>query len=340
MRGIGKSAAHWGVRTLCLLVFGFGAVLPAFSTGRPDGQQAGWSPRFQLELYGGLGQAGLSDLNSLAGYDNGIQEFLYDRLFDYQRRTGLIAGWDKSLTGARGTIGLSFPLGLRVRMKLSEPLAVSLGVRLSCARRGSDYTYVYTRDYLDGYKDRETVAYSPYLLSAKSLVVLAGVHFAKPVYRRLTLEAFLAAGPVFADCDYTSSWEYTWHKSGNGMDWDVSHLTGLLEEKGRGRGFAADLGARVQCPVGKKLAVFLEGAYTAQAVKTIKGKGREVRGEVETGWEGSWAFKKETISAPWGTLETEFPTNYWPEGSAASRVRKFGLNFSGLQARIGLAFLF
>jgi hypothetical protein len=156
----------------------------------------------------------------------------------------------------------------------------------------------------------------------------------------LDFGAFLAAGPVFANCEHVSSWEYTWHRTGNGEDWDVAQSAGLLEERGRGTGLAADLGGRFQFNVSRWLALFLEGAYSYQLVKTIKGEGREVRGVVVTNWEGTWAFKRETIQAPWGTLETEAPTNYWPEGSASSRGRDFRLDSSGFQARLGFAFRF
>jgi len=320
------SGIFLGIGISLVLIVGLAAAAPA--------------SRFQLELYGGIAQPGLSDLNSLASYDSAVQEFFYDRLFDFQRQAGLIDGWNKTLTGSRGPIGHAFPLGLRIRWRLSEPIAVSLGLRLSYARRESDYSFAYTRDDLDGYECRETVAYRPYLLSSKALAVLAGVHFAKPIYRKWTLEAFLAAGPVFVDCEHASSWEYTWHRRGTGEDWDVFQMTGLLEEKGRGTGIAADLGARLQRPLGKRLALFLEGAYAYQAVKTIRGKGREIRGDVATEWEGTWAFKTETITAPWGSLTTEFPTNYWPEGSASSRSRGFRLDASGFQARLGVSFLF
>jgi hypothetical protein len=88
------------------------------------------------------------------------------------------------------------------------------------------------------------------------------------------------------------------------------------------------------------MALFLEGVYSYQVVKKITGKGREIRGDVETAWEGRWAIKKEMIAAPWGTMEAEFPTNYWPEGSTSSRVRDFRLDFSGFQARIGVCSIF
>jgi len=332
MRGIGRIAALLGAGLSLLAVVCIATALPAPQSGR--------RPRFQAEIYGGLAQPGLSDLNSLARYDKGIQEFFYDSLYESQRRAGTILNWNKSETGERALIGLAFPLGFRARLNLCGPFAVSLGVKLSYARRESDYSFDYTRRDPDQYENRETVAYRPYLLSAKSLAVLAGVHFAKPLYKKMSLEAFLAAGPVFADCNYSSSWEYTWHRTGHGENWDVTQLTGLLEEKGRGTGLAADLGARVQYPFGQRLALFLEGAYTYQVVKTIKGKGREIRGDEVTEWEGTWAFKKETIQAPWGTMEAETPTNYWLEGSASSRSRDFRLNASGFTARIGLSFLF
>lgn len=296
--------------------------------------------RFQIEIYGGIGRPGLSGINSLADAGDAVQEFGYDRLLEYQQQAGLIAGWSKDLTGARRPIGTSVPFGLRARWRLSAPLALSLGVRLSCARRESNYIFSYTRIDPDGYEGRETVAHNPYLLSAGFLAVLAGVHFSRPLSRNWSVEASLAAGPVFAGCEHVSSWEYTWHRRGPDEDWDVFRMAGRLEESGRGTGIAADLGLRLQRALGRRLSLFLEGAYSLQSVRTIKGSGRETRDDALTEWEGTWAFKKETIRAPWGTLETETPTCYWPEGSASSRSRDFRLDGSGLQARAGLSFLF
>jgi hypothetical protein len=321
---------------LGIILFVASAPPPASTEERPDARP----PRFRVELYGGVGQPGLSDLNRFAAADEAVQEFGYDRLLDYQRQSGLISGWNKTLTGKRGTIGLAAPLGLRVRWRLSAPLSLSLGVRLSSARRASEYSFAYARTDSYGYEDRETVAYDPYRLSSRFLAVLAGAHFAKPLFKRWSLEAFLAAGPVFADCEYASAWVYTWHRRGPDQDWDVFEMAGSLEEKGRGTGLAADLGVRLERPLGRRLALFVEAAYGLQAVRTVKGSGREVRGGVVTEWEGTWAFKKETIAAPWGALETETPSSFWPEGSAAARSRDFKLDASGFQARIGFSFLF
>jgi len=111
---------------------------------------------------------------------------------------------------------------VRFRYRLSPRFSVSLGARASLRRRGTDFSFEYTRREPFDYEDRERVKYSPYLLSARALAVQAGVHYRTPVSRKLTLEAFLAAGPVFADSRYSSDWEYVWHRQGPDMDFDVS----------------------------------------------------------------------------------------------------------------------
>jgi hypothetical protein len=322
--------------TAFFLTIALTATLPA-SPLSPAGEG---SHRFQFELFGGPAQPGLSAFNCLVDYDNRIQDFSYDRLFDSLRQQRGIISWAKNQPSGRKKIALSFPLGMRFRYRVSRRFSVSLAARASLGRRETDFSFEYTRRESFDYEDRESVKYFPYLLSARALAVLAGVHYNMSAYRKLTLEAFLAAGPVFADCRYSSDWEYVWHRQGPDMDFDVSRISGHLEEMGKGTGIAADMGARIQYPVMKRLALFLEGAYSYQVVKKITGKGRENRGDVETAWEGRWAIKKEIIAAPWGTLEAEFPTNYWPEGSTSSRVGDFRLDFSGFQARIGLCLIF
>lgn len=325
-----------GIITMFFLAIGLTKASPASPLG-PAGEE---SHRFQFELFGGPAQPGLSAFNSLVDFDNRIQDFSYDRLFDSLREQEGITSWAKNQTSGRKKIALLFPFGMRFRYRLSRKLSISLGARSSLGRRKTDFSFEYTRQEPLSYEDRESVRYSPYLLSARALAIMAGVHYGMPVSRKLTLEAFLAAGPVFADCLYSSDWEYVWHRQGPDMDFDVSQMTGHLEEKGKGTGIAADMGARIQYPVLKRLTIFLEGAYSYQVVKKIAGKGREIRGDVETAWEGRWAIKKETIAAPWGTMEAEFPTNYWPDGSESSRVRDFRLDFSGFQARIGVCLTF
>lgn len=318
------------------LAIGLAAALPASPAG-PAGEG---SHRFQFEFFAGPAQPGLSAFNGLVDYDNQIQDFSYDRLFDSLRDQGGIISWSKNQPSGRKKIALSFPFGMRFRYHLSRKLSVSLGARASIGRREADFSFEYTRQEPDNYEDRESVRYFPYLLSARALAVLAGLHYRVPISRKLTLETFIAAGPVFADCRYSYEWEYVWHRQGPDMDFDASQMAGHLEETGKGTGITADLGARLQYPVLKRLAIFLEGAYSYQAVKKITGKGREIRGDIETVWEGRWAIKKETIASPWGTMEAEFPTNYWPEGSTSSRVRDFKLDFSGFQARIGVSLIF
>jgi len=254
--------------TAFFLTIGLTATLPASPLG-PAGEG---SHRFQFELFGGPAQPGLSAFNCLVDYDNRIQDFSYDRLFDSLRQQRGIISWAKNQPSGRKKIALSFPLGMRFRYRVSRRFSVSLAARASLGRRETDFSFEYTRRESFDYEDRESVKYFPYLLSARALAVLAGVHYNMSAYRKLTLEAFLAAGPVFADCGYSSDWEYVWHRQGPDMDFDVSRMTGHLEEMGKGAGIAAEMGARIQYPVKKRLALFLEGVYSYQVVKKSPGR--------------------------------------------------------------------
>jgi hypothetical protein len=151
------------------------------------------------------------------------------------------------------------------------------------------------------------------------------------------IEGFFSAGPIFAECQHLAEWKYVWRITGDDYNFDPFETDGILEEKGKGTGLSLDLGGRVQYPLFSGFGVFLEGGYANQVVKKISGPGRERRGEINDVWDGKWGVKKETVTAPWGTLESEFPTNYWPESSPAAKIRHFTLDLSGFQIRLGLS---
>ncbi len=332
----GRSGRARSAGAFFLLVLGAAGTLAA----APDGGAEGRKPRFRVEVFGGAAVPGLADLNALAAADRQVQDFSYDRLYESRVRSGQLVSWTRLDAGNRAAIRLGVPLGLRVRWDFARSFAVSLGLAATSARRESQYRVEYRTRTADGYADREILEYRPFLLAAASWAVLAGIHFAPPPSGRLGWEAFLSAGPLLASCRHLSSWTYVWNRAGDTWSQNLTELSGRLEERGRGIGFAADAGGALRYALGPRWAVFLEGAYVLQRVGRVKGPGRETRGTVSTEWDGDWAFKRETLEAPWGSLAVETPTNFWPDGSSPLRGRRFLFDASGVHARLGLSFSF
>jgi hypothetical protein len=296
----------------------------------------GYHKRFQVDLFGSFSTLAPSDLNLLVDHDNKIQEFFYDSYFAHLQGTGEVSSWTKSQEGNRNKIKSAFQLGFRLRYYLNDTLAVSIGLRYLSGRRASNLEFEYTRNETAGDRQTEYLSYSPYSLSATAIIPQLGVHVMKNI-KAFLVEGFFSAGPIFAECQYLAEWKYAWRIVGEDYDFDPFETEGILEEKGKGMGLSIDLGGRVQYPLFSGLGVFLEGGYSYQVVKKISGPGREHRGEINDAWDGTWGVKKETVTAPWGTLESEFPTNYWPEGSADAKIRDFALDLSGFQIRLGLS---
>jgi opacity protein-like surface antigen len=292
--------------------------------------------RFQVDLFGSFSTLAPSDLNLLVDHDNKIQEFFFDSYFTHLQGTGEVSSWTKSQEGNRRKIKSAFQLGFRLKYYLNDTLGVSIGLRYLSGKRASDPEFQYTRNETAGDRQIEYLSFSPYSLSAKAFIPLVGVHAMKKM-KALLIEGFFSAGPIFAECEYLAEWKYAWRIVGEDYDFDPFETEGILEEKGKGTGLSLDLGGRVQYPLFSGLGVFLEGGYSYQVVKKISGPGREHRGEINDAWDGTWGVLKETVTAPWGTLESEFPTNYWPEASPAAKIRDFALDLSGFQIRLGLS---
>ena len=296
--------------------------------------------RFQVELYGGLFFLNPKDLNLLVTHDNRMQEFSYDALFDHLVATGEIQSWTRNQGEERKEIRRSFPIGGRLKYYISDTIALSLGFRYMTSTHSLDLEYQYFRNELSDERYNESIRYSPYSLSAKAYIPTLGFHILKTLKNSLVLEAFIDAGPMFADCRYLSDWSYEWVTEGPGYIYVTYNSTGVLEEKGSGTGVSLDLGGRFSYPLISSFEIFLEASYAYQVVKSISGPGREEIDGRSTTWDGRWGIKRETVSAPWTEIETEFPTGYWPNNSEDDRIRDFELDLSGFQLRLGLSFRF
>jgi len=296
--------------------------------------------KFQFELFGGYTTLNPSDLNLFVSYDNTIQTFSYDAYFDYLRTNSQIQSWTKNQDSERQKIKRAFPFGARLKFHLNQTIALSIGLRYLTSSHDSNIELQYTRNEFFNEQYREELVYSPYSLSAKAYIPTLGIHIMKKLKNALTLEGFLAGGLMFARCKYLSDWTYEWWIQGANYNWLTFQNSGTLEEKGHGIGIALDVGGRLAYPLFKSLGIFLEAGYAYQVAKNISGGGSEVRDDSTEIWDGRWGIKREKMTTPWGELEFELPTNYWPEGTDERRIRDFELDLSGFQLRLGLSYRF
>jgi hypothetical protein len=280
------------------------------------------------------------DLNLFVSHDNMLQEFSYDSRLDYLVARGDIQSWTRAQGEERKEIRRSYPLGGRLKYYFSETIAISLGFKYMTSTHSLDLEYQYFRNELSDERYNESIRYSPYSLSAKAYIPSLGFHISKTLKNSLTLEGFINAGPMFADCQYFTDWSYEWVTEGPGYLYVTYSSTGILEEKGSGTGLSLDLGGRLSYPIISSFEIFLEASYAYQVVKSISGPGREEMDGRSATWDGRWGIKGETVSAPWSEIETEFPTGYWPNNSEDDRIRDFELDLSGFQLRLGLSFRF
>lgn len=296
--------------------------------------------KLQVELYGGINFLDPSDLNLFVSHDNRMQNFFYDSYFNHLVAIGQIQSWSKNQGEERREIRQSYPIGGRIKYYLSESVALSVGFKYMSGQQSQDLSFQYFRHELSGERYNESITYLPFSLSAKAYVPALGLHIQKILKNALVLEGFVSGGPLFAQCLYFTEWSYEWVTEGSNYSYITYSTTGILEEKGSGTGIALDLGARLSYPIIRSLAIFAEASYAFQAVKSISGPGREERDGRSLTWDGTWSIKSETAAAPWGELETEFPTSHWPNNSEENKVKGFELDLSGFQLRLGVSLRF
>jgi hypothetical protein len=326
---------------LALALFAFPSAGRADEESEEKGRRAG----FQIEIFGGAAAFDPSDLNRFVDYDNRIQAFFYDSYLDFKTRSGDIRTWGVRRRGERLKIKTGLPFGLRLRYRWNGSLSVSLGLKYVIGRRSSEIQYDYVQTANRGDLFTESGAFAPYTLSASGWAPLAGLHWTHRLSSALSVEASLAAGPLFARCRYLNDWtykltiqEYVSPTQGMGAPYEVFGRAGSLEEEGAGTGLALEAGLRLDWSWGGRWGVFAEAGYARQKAAGISGHGREDDGLTPAAWDGAWALQSEEISTYWGDARLTFPTNRWPAGSESRRAGDFALDLSGIQVRVGILF--
>jgi hypothetical protein len=306
--------------------------VPAFAAGASNPGRD--FPRFRLELTAGNAWLNPSGLNLLAESDDRYQEFSHEDYYNYLVQNGQLRSWNKSVSGERGRVKIAPLLGLRLKYYLFDFLAVSAGFQYSRGGGSQELVNGYSRNELSNERYLETLTVAPYRLSLDARQASVGLHYARSLSPSLAVEGFLAAGVLWATARYQSSWTYTWVIQGPNYTWTPYDSSGLLEMDGSGRCLFWEAGARLEIPVGGGFRAFLEGGYARQAIDSISGSGRESLGPLDERWEGQWRIQRETVTAPWGTLDLRTPSNRRLEGLEAEPFR---LDLSGFRLRLGLS---
>jgi len=290
--------------------------------------------KFWLELSAGCQSLDPADLNLAVDADERVQYLRYDHYLQALQDSGQIRSWSAMTEGGRLRITSGWLLEPRLCYRLGASLSLSAAVRVQRGGGTQDLLFEFTRvlDADDRYV--ETLTFDPYRLSVQSYWPNIGIHFRRPIARRIHAAGHVAAGPLFADVSYRSAWTYAWDMRGSNYVWPVFRDAGERSEKGSGIGFGLELGARLERALGLRLAVFLEGGYIWQKVNAISGSGRETRAEDTATWSGKWVSRGETIVTPWETLAIRFPTS---RPQAGADDGPFRLDLSGWQLRAGLS---
>jgi hypothetical protein len=329
----------YGLRFVCLL----GAVLlaaPAMRASQEDGK------KLQLELFGGFSTLNPKDLNGRAEYDQLYEDFYTELRYSYYRGNyGNFVTYSGQVDGEFNKIKQGLPIGLRLKYELTPALSVSLGFKYLSSRQDSQVTYQYdvrlvAPDAVQFYD--EFILFqenSPYSISVKAYVPMVGIHYKLGQIRCLNLEGFLAAGPMFASCEFMR------RRYANSLD-SYEYLTeqdSSLEMKGSGTGLILEAGLQVNLKLVKNIYLLVEGGYAYQMAWNIEGPGSaetttrdsNMDGYTDSAaWDGRWTMVEGYLENEWGRFPYSYPTGQPGTGNAPD----FRLDLSGAQVRLGLSF--
>jgi hypothetical protein len=280
-------------------------------------------------------------------YLKALDQFFYDDYFNYLKNLSALSithieSWDKTQNGKLGSVKGVFPFGARLKYDLSRRFALSLGLTYLSGGRTRLQETVYLRTQYSNKRDEETLLYDPFSASVSGLVPSLGLHCRIPIGGKLEVETYLSGGPLFARCKYSYARNYEWKVFYyiNGIWNELPATTDQLslEQKGSGTGVSLEWAGRLNYNLAPKLSLFIDVSYVYQKVTKISGKSRDNRNGIESNWEGVWQMKEERIHTEWGTLVTEWPNNYWPEGNNFTSKGNFVLDFSGFVLKAGISF--
>ncbi len=302
--------------------------------------------KLQVEVFGGFSALNPKDLNGRVEYDRLYEDFNTELRYGYYHDTyGDFVTYSGRVDGEFNEIKHALPFGLRLKYDLTPVLSVSLGFKYLSNKRDSRATYRYdvrviAPDSVQFYDEFTLFQENqPYSISVEAAVPMVGVHYKLGKIRALNFEAFLAAGPMFAKCEFMR------RRYASSLD-SYEYLTeqdSSVEMKGTGTGLALEAGLQVNLRLVNHVYMLMEGGYAYQSAWGIKGPGSaettirdsNMAGYTEsTAWDGKWTMVEGYLENEWGRYRYAYPTGQPRTGNAAD----FKLNLSGAQIRLGLSF--
>ncbi len=331
--------AAFRLRFVCLLSALLLAV-PAASASQENGK------KLQVEVFGGFSTLNPKDLNGRAEYDRLYEDFYTELRYGYYHNAyGNFATYSGTVGGEFNKIKLALPVGLRLKYALTPALSVSLGFKYLSNRRDSSVTYRYdvrlvAPDAFQFYDEFTLFQENdPYSISAKAYVPMVGIHYKLGKIRSFNLEAFLAAGPMFAECDFMRR---RYASSLDSYDY-LTELDSSLEMKGKGTGLALEAGLQINLRLLKQVYLLIEGGYAYQMAGRVSGPGSaetttrdsNMAGYTDAAsWDGQWTMVEGYLENEWGSFPYAYPTGQ----PGTENAPNFKLNLSGAQVRLGLSF--
>ena len=290
--------------------------------------------RFQVELYGGSGTVNPGDLNLAIDAEENLNIFHYKNSYSYLESIRYINSFSYTRQGSYDRIGHVMPFGFRIKANIGPTFGFSLGIRYMTKTQESHPKEEFTAIENSGSTSLETLEYSPIQLKMSGWSITAGIHIGRDLGRKLRIEVYAAAGPVYGDFGYSYILKNNLNYGDSGLAFSFETSQGL---EGKGSGFAAEAGAQVYLRVTEHFRVFLLGSYNHQRVNKLSGKEELNMFGFPEYWEGEIYLIKEPQRAPWGTKDIVYlSTNdllieYYKE-------RNMRLDLSGFSISIGIAF--
>ncbi|MCP4214108.1 MAG: hypothetical protein GY765_05600 [bacterium] len=323
---------------LCLLCIA-GIVRAADSAKEKKNQ------RFHIEIDGGYGIINPSDLNARTDFDIASDFFnTRDRYNHYQQMDPDFFSFSGGMEGELKKIKHTLPLGFRLKYDLNSSVSLSLGIRFHSREETSRSVFNYHVQSVNPsgvlFYDEYTVSRenSPYILSAKGVCPMVGLHYRLNSHKALSFEGLVSGGVVFASCRFQRERTITSINSyGFGTEQKYDY-----EIDGKGTGIALEAALRMNLRVMKHLQFFLEGGYAYQKAGNITGGGSirrsntdsESEGIVSNGtWEGDWVMVTGAMRSEWGSVDYSYPDIR----RETDTTRDFTLDFSGPRLRVGIS---
>jgi len=330
------------------------ALLPAAVRAQEDGYRFRLA-NFSLELLGGLARINPTDFNMLASAEEAYLQYNYVTRFNYYRN---LYGDAYKVTSTRTGDARFVPMtsadlaGIRLRYDLSPSLGLSIGLQVLDRRQYSRVGMTVDvsdqgRDYID-YNGPRGYGYqnSGFLLGVRAWFPQLGAHFGWQFGPTFRIEAHVDGGPFFVSCRAATE-RRTSTTDASGY---VSGTLSALDMQGTSKGFAGELGARLNIKAGGWLDLFVEGAFTFRDGVDLKGPttsrtipydSNAAQDPAVSTWSGPWAIASTTTTAAWGTLASSVPQNkLWFTSFSNSGMMKFAFSLSGFQMTAGLAIHF